>query len=177
MSLPLRAAEGVESIVHWLGRSVAWLCLLMVLVTVLVVALRYFAGLGWIWMQESVTWMHAMVFMLAAAYTLSLDEHVRVDIFYRRLRPRQRVWVDSVGVILLLLPTCIWIFSSALDYVGSSWAVHEASGESGGLPGLYLLKTVILITPVLLALEGIAFVTLRWLKLQEQTRQPETPVV
>jgi TRAP-type mannitol/chloroaromatic compound transport system permease small subunit len=137
----------------------------MVLMTATVVVLRYFFDSGWIWMQESVTWMHGLVFMLAAAYTLSLDEHVRVDIFYSRLSPRHRIWIDSAGVILLLLPTCGWIFFSAWDYVLTSWSVHESSAEAGGLPGLYLLKTVILLTPLLLAIEGVALMILRWLRL------------
>lgn len=158
-------AEGIDRLVCWLGRTIAWLCLAMVLMTATVVMLRYFFDSGWIWMQESVTWMHGLVFMLAAAYTLSLDEHVRVDIFYSRLSPRHRVWIDTAGVILLLLPTCGWIFASAWDYVLTSWSVHESSAEAGGLPGLYLLKSVILITPMLLAIEGIALVILRWLRL------------
>jgi TRAP-type mannitol/chloroaromatic compound transport system permease small subunit len=162
-----RIATALDQWVCWLGRTVAWLCLAMVLMTSVVVTLRYFFDSGWIWMQESVTWMHGLVFMLAAAYTLSLDEHVRVDIFYSRLNPRHRVWVDTVGVVFLLLPTCGWIFVGAWDYVWTSWSVHESSAEAGGLPGLYLLKSVILLTPLLLALEGISLVVLRWLRLEQ----------
>ncbi|MGI9263305.1 MAG: TRAP transporter small permease subunit [Gammaproteobacteria bacterium] len=165
------AAEWLDRAVGWLGRSVAWLCLVMVLMTAVVVILRYFFDSGWIWMQESVVWMHGLVFMLAAAYTLSLDEHVRVDIFYRRLGPRQRLWIDTAGVIFLLLPTCAWIIVGAWDYVLAAWSVREASAEAGGLAGLYLLKSVILLTPVLLALEGIALVALGWLRF-EQTESP-----
>jgi TRAP-type mannitol/chloroaromatic compound transport system permease small subunit len=160
-----QVAGGIDRLVCWLGRAIAWLCLAMVLMTATVVVLRYFFDSGWIWMQESVTWMHGLVFMLAAAYTLSLDEHVRVDIFYSRLSPRHRIWIDSAGVILLLLPTCGWIFFSAWDYVLTSWSVHESSAEAGGLPGLFLLKTVILLTPLLLAIEGVALMILRWLRL------------
>jgi len=163
-------AAVIDRMVCWLGRSVAWLCLAMVLMISVVVVLRYFFDSGWIWMQESVTWMHGLVFMLAAAYTLSLDEHVRVDIFYSRLSRRHRVWVDTVGVVFLLLPTCIWITVGAWDYVSTSWSVRESSAEAGGLPGLYLLKSVILLTPVLLALEGIALVVLRWLRLEQAIR-------
>lgn len=161
-SVLLRLLALTDQAVVWLGRLVAWLTLLMVLVTVLVVVLRYFFGIGWIWLQESVTWMHAAVFLLAAAYTLSRDEHVRVDIFYSRWGPRTRKIVDTAGVGLLLLPTCGWIIYAGLDYVGSSWSVREASRETGGLPALYLLKTLIIVTPALLSLEGLALVARSW---------------
>lgn len=158
-----RAAAIVDRSVCWLGRAVSWLCLAMVILTGLIVALRYVFDQGWIWMQELVTWMHAAVFMLAAAYTLSRDEHVRVDIFYRRLSARGRALVDTAGVVLLLLPTCGWILYTGLDYVAASWGMLESSRETGGMPGLFLLKTLIVVTPVLLALEGIAFALRAWL--------------
>ena len=174
---PVRLANLIDRIVCGLGRAVAWLCLAMVVMTVIVVVLRYFFDSGWIWMQESVTWMHGLVFMLAAAYTLSMDEHVRVDIFYSRLSPRGRAIVDTAGVVVLLLPTCLWIAISALDYVATSWSVRETSPEAGGLPGLYLLKTVIVVTPILLALEGIGFATRAWLRLGQKGRKPDAPVL
>jgi TRAP-type mannitol/chloroaromatic compound transport system permease small subunit len=157
------AAAIIDRSVCWLGRAVSWLCLAMVLLTGLVVALRYVFDLGWIWMQELVTWMHAAVFMLAAAYTLSRDEHVRVDIFYRRLSARGRAVVDTAGVALLLLPTCGWILYTGLDYVTASWRMLESSRETGGMPGLFLLKTLIVVTPILLALEGVAVAIRAWL--------------
>ena len=128
----------------------------MVLVTVVVVIFRYAFSLGWIWLQESVTWMHALVFMLAAAYTLSRDEHVRVELFDRYMTPKHKALVNIAGTLLLLLPTTIFIFLSSIGYVASSWAVGEASREAGGLPALYLLKTVIPLSALLLSLQGLA---------------------
>lgn len=170
----LKVSAGIDHAVKWLGRVAAWMTLLMVLVTVLVVVLRYFFGIGWIWMQESVTWMHAAVFLMAAAYTLSRDEHVRVDIFYSRWSGRTRRIVDTAGVLLLLLPTCGWIIFAGLDYVASSWSVREASRETGGLPALYLLKTLIVVTPLLLALEGLALLGRRWCGGISEPRDGET---
>jgi TRAP-type mannitol/chloroaromatic compound transport system permease small subunit len=130
----------------------------MVLVTFLIVVLRYVFDMGWIWMQESVLWMHAAVFMLAAAYTLNRDEHVRVDIFYRGLDPRRRALVDVLGTLLLLLPMMLFLFVSSLDYVGNSWARGEGSREAGGLPfpAVPLLKSLIPLTAGLLILQGVA---------------------
>jgi TRAP-type mannitol/chloroaromatic compound transport system permease small subunit len=130
----------------------------MVLVTFLIVVLRYVFDMGWIWMQESVLWMHAAVFMLAAAYTLNRDEHVRVDIFYRGLDPRRRALVDVLGTLLLLLPMMLFLFVSSLDYVGNSWVRGEGSREAGGLPfpAVPLLKSLIPLTAGLLILQGVA---------------------
>lgn len=146
----------LDALIEWIGRAVAWLTLGMVLVTFLVVLLRYVFDLGWIAMQESVTYMHALVFMLGAAYTLKHDGHVRVDIFYRTFSPRTRAWVDLFGVLVLLLPTCGFILWVGWDYVASSWSVSEGSREAGGLPGVFLLKGLILLMPALLILQGIA---------------------
>lgn len=160
-----RLAAAADRAVCALGRAVSWLSLVMVLTTALVVVLRKFFDLGFIWMQESVTWMHAALFMLAAGYTLSLDEHVRVDIFYRRLSPRGQAWVDTAGVLLLLLPTCLAILFYGWHYVTVSWTIGEGSPEAGGLPGLYLLKTLLVVTPALLLVEGLALLVLRWARI------------
>jgi TRAP-type mannitol/chloroaromatic compound transport system permease small subunit len=167
-------AHRVDRLVCGLGRMVSWLTVIMVLITATVVVLRYVFGVGWIWLQETVTWMHATVFLLAAAYTLSHDEHVRVDIFYRGMSPRGQALVDSLGVLLLLLPTCLWIVFSAWDYVAASWQVRESSLETGGMPGLFLLKSLIIVTPVLLAIEGLALVVLRWARILSAAPGPAT---
>ncbi len=130
----------------------------MVIVTVVVVVLRYVFDLGYIWLQESVTWMHAVVFMLGAAYALSNDDHVRVDVFYRDFSPARRALVDLLGVIVFLLPMCGFILWSAWDFVSISWSIEESSRESGGLvyPMIPLLKSVLVAMPVALMLQGIA---------------------
>jgi TRAP-type mannitol/chloroaromatic compound transport system permease small subunit len=149
-----RLQSWLSNINEAVGRAISWLTLCMVVVTFLVVVLRYAFNLGWIAMQESVTYMHALVFLLGAAYTLKHDGHVRVDIFYRRLSQRGRAWVDLLGALLLLWPVCMYITWVSWDYIASSWEVHEASGEAGGLPGVYLLKTTIVIMTTLVAIQG-----------------------
>ena len=140
------------------GRVTAWLTLFMVIITFVVVVMRYAFGVGLIWLQESVTWMHATVFMVGAAYTLSREEHVRVDIFYREMSATQRAWVDVLGVVVLLLPMCGFLGAKAWDFVALSWSLKEASRESGGLPYplIPLLKTVLVLMPVAVALQGLS---------------------
>ena len=140
------------------GRFTAWLTLVMVIVTFVVVVMRYVFDAGFIWLQESVTWMHAAVFMLGAAYTFSRDEHVRVDIFYRAMDAKRRAWVDLLGVVVFLLPLCGFLALKAWDFVAVSWALKESSRESGGLPYplLPLLKSLLVLMPLMLALQGVS---------------------
>jgi TRAP-type mannitol/chloroaromatic compound transport system permease small subunit len=138
-----------------IGRSISWLTLAMVVVTFLIVILRYMFNLGWIAMQESVTYMHAFVFMLGAAYTLKHDGHVRVDIFYVKASKRARAWVDLLGSLILLIPMMVFIFVISWDYVAESWRLLEESPETGGLPLVYLLKTAILALGALMTLQGL----------------------
>lgn len=151
----LAVADGVDAAIRRVGEWAAWLSLGMVLITFAVVVLRYAFDLGSIAVQESVTYMHAVLFMLGIAYTLGRDGHVRVDIFYERLSRRGRAWVDLTGTLVLLLPVCILILWLGWDYVAESWRVREGSREAGGIPAVYLLKSLILIMPVLLMAQGL----------------------
>jgi TRAP-type mannitol/chloroaromatic compound transport system permease small subunit len=156
--LLLSLAAGLDLMNLWIGRVVAWLALAMVLVTFLVVVLRYGFDTGSIALQESVTYMHAILFMLGAAYTLGQNGHVRVDIFYQRFSRRGCAWVDLIGTLLLLLPVGLFIIATSFEYVADSWSVREGSREAGGLPYVYWLKTLIVAMPVLLLLQGLVWV-------------------
>lgn len=151
------------------GKASAWLTLVMVVVTFVIVVMRYVFDAGLIWLQESVIWMHSVVFMVGAAYTLQQEDHVRVDVFYRTMSARRRAWVDLIGVIVFLLPFCVFLAWKSFDFVAASWGVREASRESGGLPYpmIPLLKTVLLLMPATVALQGAALL-LRSLKTLRQ---------
>ena len=145
----------IARLVAGAGKTVAWLTLVMTLLTFLVVFLRYGLNLGWIWMQESITYLHATVFMVAAAWTMQADEHVRVDIFYREHSPLYRAWVDLAGTLLFLLPFSLFMLYIGWGYVASAWSVYEASSEPGGLPLVWLLKSLVLVLPALLLLQAV----------------------
>ena len=140
------------------GRAASWLTLCMVLVTFVVVVMRYVFDAGFIWIQESVVWMHAVVFMLGAAYTLEAEEHVRVDVFYRGMSARRRAWVDLVGVLVFLLPVCAFLGWKSFHFVIQSWSIGETSREPGGLPYPFipLQKSLVLLMPVAVALQGLS---------------------
>ena len=167
MSAPERLADAIDRFSSGIGRLVSWVTLAMVLVTVVIVVLRYVFDAGLIWLQEALTWMHAAVFMLGAAYTLQQDEHVRVDVFYRGMSPRRRASVDAVGVLIFLLPLCGFLLVQAWPYVSASWSINEISRDTGGLPypAIPLLKSVLLAMPVLVGLQGIALLARSVLRL------------
>jgi len=153
-----RLGDRLERINVAVGRAIAWLTLAMVLVTVVIVIQRYVFDTGFIWLQESLTWMHGAVFMLGAAYTLARDEHVRVDVFYRAMSERRRAVVNLAGVILFILPLSALVFYEALPYVQRSWAIREVSRDTGGLPypAIPLMKSILLVLPGGLVMQGIA---------------------
>lgn len=138
------------------GKYVAWLALFMVLVQFAVVMLRYLFGYGSIFMQESVFYMHALLFILGAGYALAKDGHVRVDIFYQTMSPQRKAMVDLFGVLVFLLPFCVMLFIVAVPYVSQSWAVLEGSKETSGIPAVYLLKGSILLFCALVICQGMA---------------------
>lgn len=146
----------LNQINEMIGRSISWLVLATVMLTFLIVVLRYGFDWGSIAMQESVLYLHALVFMAGAAYTLGHDEHVRVDIFYGKLSPQRKAWVDLIGTLLFLLPFCIFTIWVSLPYVSASWRLLEGSREAGGLPLVFLLKTFIPLMAALLLLQGLS---------------------
>jgi len=137
---------------------VAWLSLAIVLLTFSIVVLRYGFNTGWIGLQEGVTYLHAAVFMIAAAWAFQADEHVRVDIFYRDRSPRHQAWVNLVGTLVFLVPFSVYLLIVAWDYVAPSWTAMESSREAGGLPFVYVLKSLILVLPALLLVQSVSTV-------------------
>lgn len=149
--VPARALEGLRTVNDFLGRAVAWLTVAMVAGVVAVVVLRYAFGIGATALQETVLYLHALVFLVAAGHTLHADGHVRVDILYRRWSPRARARADLLGALCLLLPLATFVFAASLGYVTASWARLETSSSPDGLPFVYLLKSTILLAAVQLA--------------------------
>lgn len=149
-------SQFIDQINSSIGRAVSWLVVIMVFVTFGVVVMRYLFNTGSIQAQESIIYMHAVVFMLAAASTLKQDGHVRVDIFYGKMSVKKKALVNLLGNLFLLIPVSAFILWSSWDYVLESWDIRETSREAGGLPWIYLLKSVIIIFTSMLILQGIA---------------------
>lgn len=156
MSTLARFAGLIDRTNDIVGRWISWLTLFMVLVQFALVIMRYVFGVGSILVQESLIYAHGTLFMIAAGYTLLMDGHVRVDVFYRAAPPRRKAMVDLCGVLFLLLPVCILLWWTSFPYVIESWKVLEGSRETSGIPGVFLLKSVIPAFVVLIGLQGIS---------------------
>ncbi len=148
--------QTIDAFTERSGGLLAWLALGMALVTTLVVVLRYGFDIGSIAAQESVVYMHGCLFMLGTSLTLKRDSHVRVDIFYRDFSARTRAWVNSLGTVVFLMPLCLFIFFVSWGYVAEAWAILESSPEPGGLPAVFLLKTLLPLMAANLLLQGVA---------------------
>ena len=139
-----------------IGKVISWFNLFLVFVVFLVVILRYWLNIGSIAMQESAMYLHAIIFLGASAYTLKHDGHVRVDVFYRKMSIRQKALVNSLGTVFLLMPVCLFIGFMSWEYISNSWRVLETSQDPGGIPFIYLLKSLILVMAVTLLVQGVA---------------------
>lgn len=151
-----RILQALDGFTAFIGSAVAWLTLAMVMATCVVVVLRRGFNIGSIGLQESVTYMHAAVFLLGAAYALQQGAQVRVDIFYRGFSRRSKAWIDSLGALILLLPTSLFIGLISWDFVTNSWQIREGSTDSGGVGAVYVLKSLIPLAAVLLSLQALA---------------------
>ena len=151
-----RLASLIDRLNTAVGRAASWCALAIVLIGFAVVLLRYALGIGSIWLQESILYAHAALFLLAAAWTLQAGGHVRVDVFYSDATPRTKAMIDLAGALLLLLPFTAVLLWFAWPYAARSWAILEHSRETSGLPIVYLLKTLIPLFAVMMALQGIA---------------------
>lgn len=151
-----KASPMIDRLNEAVGQAICWLSVIMILLQVGVVVMRYVFGLGSVMMQEAIIYLHATLFMAGAGYTLRHDDHVRCDFLYRDLTPSKRAWVDVFGVAFFLWPFCGVILWFSTPYVINAWAIFEGSPEGSlGLPGVFLLKTLIPILAVLLGLQGI----------------------
>jgi TRAP-type mannitol/chloroaromatic compound transport system permease small subunit len=155
--LPLRRLIGIlDGLAEMLGRFASVFAPLMLLVTCYIVVTRYVLNTGSVAVQDLVTYCNALIFTLGAGYTLKHDAHVRVDIFYSPASPRAKAAINLLGSLLFLLPVMVFLLWACWQYVASAWAIREGSPDTGGLPYVYLLKTLILVMGGVLIAQGVA---------------------
>ncbi len=168
MPLLLGLAGTIDRLTAAIGRAVAWLALLIVVVQFALVIGRYVFDFGSIQLSETVIYAHAALFLLAAAWTLQAGGHVRVDVFYAQASPRIRALIDLIGALVLLLPFACVLLWLSMRYAAQSWAILERSQESSGLPLVFLLKTFIPLFALLMLLQGVAQAIRAWGALYER---------
>ncbi len=148
--------QSVNHLTMIIGHGVRWLSLVMVLATCMVVFLRYVTNTPSIALQEAIMYCHAALFMLGSAYAWQQGSHVRVDILYRNWSAVTQRRINRLGILVFVIPTCLFLLLMSWQYVGNAWRIQETSPEASGLPFVYLLKTLILIMPILILWQSIA---------------------
>ena len=156
MRAALRLAAAIDALSFAIGRTVKWLAVLLVVAQFAVVVLRYGFGSSFAWAQESVTYTHAVLFMLAIAYCYMLDAHVRVDFFHARWSERARARLELAGIALMVWPFCALLFWASWGYVAMSFRFDEGPMQQGGLPLQPYLKALIPVMAGLLALQALS---------------------
>lgn len=176
LNLVKKAISMADGFTEAVGKTAAWCSILMVVVTFYIVITRYVFSSGSIAVQESVIYLNALLFLLTSAFTLKHDGHVRVDIFYGPASTRYKAWVNLLGGLFLLLPVAVFILWASWDYVAAAWRIRETSPEAGGIPYVYLLKTLIVVMAVLVILQGLTEVLRNLLFLFFHEEAPEEHV-
>ena len=146
----------LEKINERIGHVISWFMLALAITTFTVVVLRYVFNYGRVDLQEISTYLHAITLMLCMGYTMRHNEHVRVDIFYQGLNSRQKALVNLIGHWVFLTPVCVTILFVGWDYAYTSWTVLEKSTETGGLPFVFVIKSLPLVMAVLLIFQGVS---------------------
>lgn len=157
-----RIARTIDALNERVGRVTAWLALAMVLMMAINVVLRYAFSMGHSWQQESVRFMHGILFLAGAAYALKHEAQVRVDVLYQGMSDTRKAWVNLVGTVVFLFPMAGSILYFSQDYVLNSWAIFEGSSEYKGMPGVFIFKSFIWVCGALLILQGISLIIHSW---------------
>ncbi|MFP7571681.1 TRAP transporter small permease subunit [Marivita sp. S2033] len=151
-----RIAAGIDRINTSVAHVVRWLALLMVLIQFVIVLGRYVFGVNSIAAQESVLYLHATLFMLGAGYTLLVDKHVRVDVFYSKASAQTQRRIDIFGHIFLLLPSMAALLYWSWPSVRNSWAILEGPISVGGIEAVFLMKSLIPLFCILVMLQSLS---------------------
>ncbi|MEQ8287899.1 TRAP transporter small permease subunit [Thalassospira sp.] len=151
-----RLADRLDLVNHWTGMTVRWFALIMVLLQFTVVLLRYVFGFSSIALNESVLYLHSGLFMLGAGYTLLVDRHVRVDIFYAAATDKTKARIDTFGYLVLAIPSMLALLYWTWPSVINSVSMMEGAISVGGIPAVWLLKSLIPAFCILLIIQSLA---------------------
>jgi TRAP-type mannitol/chloroaromatic compound transport system permease small subunit len=146
----------IDGLNEWVGRGVAWVTLVLVLVIFVDVVMRYLFNTSFVFTQELEWHLFGFIFLIGAGYTLLHDGHVRVDIIYQRLGFKGQAWINLMGVIVFLIPGCLMIIITSFKFVLSSFLILEGSPDPGGIPFRFIVKGLIPAGFSLLLLQGLS---------------------
>ncbi|MCI5049718.1 MAG: TRAP transporter small permease subunit [Rickettsiales bacterium] len=171
-----RVAQVIDKINEWLGNLVSWLSLFMVLMMTINVLMRYALSEGVPWQQEIVRFAHGILFLAGAAYALKHEALVRVDVLYQQMCEKRKAWVNVIGTIVFLFPTCAALAYFSNNYIMNSWAIYEGSAEYKGMPGVFVFKSFIWVAALTLAMQGVSLIVHSIAVIKGEEHVPEEDV-
>ena len=146
----------IDKVTNNIAYILSYMLILLIIIVFSTVFFRYVFSISYVILQELIMYIHALIFMLGISYTLKEKAHVKIDIIYNILTKENQNLVSSVGVLLFILPTSLFISYISLDMVFQSWRVLEGSSEAGGLNLVFILKSLIPITGILIFFQGLS---------------------
>jgi TRAP-type mannitol/chloroaromatic compound transport system permease small subunit len=146
----------VDGISTWVGKTVAWLIILLMTVVCVEVFKRYIMNMPTAWIFDADNIVYGTLFMLCGAYTLAQNAHVRGDFLYSSMRPRLQAGLDLALYLVFFFPGIAALIYAGADYAADSWRIAEHSNVTADGPPVYHFKTVIPVAGALVMLQGIA---------------------
>ncbi len=146
----------IDKVIDNIAKILTYLLVSMIILVFITVIIRYMLNISYVALQELVMYFHALIFMFGVSYALKEKSHVKIDIIYNSLGEKNQYFISMLGTIIFIIPTSLFITYSSIDMVTQSWSLLEGSSEAGGLDLVFILKSVIPITGVLIFLQALS---------------------
>ena len=144
--------EKISIISEYITKYFFYIMFILVIVNIL---LRYIFNINFIFMQELVMYLHAFIFLFGASISLKENSHVRIDVFSNKLDAKAKKYIEVLGTVFLIIPFCLFVLYESTPIIIRSWEMLESSGEPGGLPFIYILKSAIYVFASLLLIQAL----------------------
>lgn len=146
----------IDKVIDNIAKILTYLLVSMIILVFITVIIRYMLNISYVALQELVMYFHALIFMFGVSYALKEKSHVKIDIVYNSLSKKNQYFISMLGTIIFIIPTSLFIIYSSIDMVTQSWSLLEGSSEAGGLDLVFILKSVIPITGILIFLQALS---------------------
>ena len=144
--------EKISIISEYITKYFFYIMFILVIVNIL---LRYIFNINFIFMQELVMYLHAFIFLFGISICLKENSHVRIDVFSNKLDAKAKKYIEILGTVFLIIPFCLFVLYESTPIIIRSWEMLESSGEPGGLPFIYILKSAIYVFASLLLIQAL----------------------
>ena len=146
----------IDKLTDNIANGLLYILIVLIVLVFSTVFFRYVFNMSYIIIQEIIMYLHALIFMFGISYALKENSHVKIDVLYNSLNKRTQSVISIAGLVSFILPTALFIIYISIDMVTQSWMILEGSSEAGGLDLVFILKSLIPISGVLIFLQGIS---------------------